>query len=106
MMTSTDFAPFDTEKAEVWGIIPLFITSASEKSLPQIEDNYGKTHEIKTLTLHDMGNHYMLKSKFADESDLKELDRITNGTETLVMFNYSIVAIIQQDGSSYVTRLD
>jgi hypothetical protein len=40
------------------------------------------------------------------DSDLHPYIKITRGKETFYQYDYGIVAIVQEDGSSFVTRMD
>ena len=44
--------------------------------------------------------------KYPQDPDLYPLIKITRGEETLYQYQYGIVAIVQKDGSAFVTRMD
>jgi len=97
----------DEKIAQACGILPVWVVNdelfdtplrealASQYGMPMSDfDEFG-------ATVAPDGTY---KSK--GDPDLSPLIKIVRGTETFYQYEYAIIAIVQEDGSTYISRMD
>jgi hypothetical protein len=103
MVTLTLLHPRATE--ETFGLIPHFLHEDNPaKAVQQLDDNYrhgGGWRPMKNFKLLE-GD----KLSYPGDPVLEPLGEIQLRDERIVMYQYSIVAVIQPDGSFEAARMD
>ena len=89
------------------GILPVWALNIMYLDVPLKEAMekqyaYGPLHEMKGSIKED-GTYV---SPYEEDEDLDPVLKIIRGEEIFYQYPYAIVAFVQKDGSSYITRMD
>lgn len=87
-----------------WGYIPSFLSENDPRpAREQINDNYqGGWHSMRGMTL----NVSTLVMTYPGDPPYRSMGTLEFRNELIVLYPYSIVAIVQKDGTYEVARLD
>ena len=95
---------------EVVGLIPSFLDENNPApASQQIDANYqhgGGWSNFKGFELKEIGNKNLYALQYPGDPPMHELSRATFRDQTIVFFESSWLAIIEQDGSFEVSRID
>jgi len=86
------------------GYVPSWAGNIEYKDLPlkdALEIQYQPLYEIKGGIVDENGIY-----KFPGDPELYPLIKLTRNDEILYQYIFGMVSIVQEDGSSYVTRMD
>lgn len=89
---------------ESLGLIPMFLANREKeetvKEALTLGYGFGELFEMKHGTIHK----YIYK--YEDDPDLYPLAKMTSGDTVVLQYKYGIVAILEKDGTTFVTRMD
>lgn len=87
------------------GILPVWVIKPEYINLPLLKtlklQYHFPIHELDGATVADDGIF-----KYPNDPDQYPLIKIQRGKETFYQYEHAMIAIVQEDGSSYVTRMD
>lgn len=87
--------------ANACGLIPHFLDNEEEKALDCFNRHYPfGTHELVGAEIKDGAMLY------PNDPPLYPYMEVAHGNEMVYIYPHAFVAIVQPDGSSYVTRMD
>ncbi len=88
-----------------FGFIPQWALNSEFEDKPlkeALDIQYGfGLYELTDTKIKDDGTW-----KYPGDPDLFPILKLKRGNETLYQYNYGLVAIVQEDGSSFCTRMD
>ena len=94
-----------SELLEACGLLPHWVVNPEFSHIPlkeAMETQYGfPMIEMEKSTISETG-----VMRYPEDPDMYPMIKIVRGDETFYQYDYGVVAFVQNDGSSYVTRMD
>jgi hypothetical protein len=95
-------------RPEIWGYIPLFLYPDDERSVvEQFNERYiSGWNEFPGFTVTGGEDEKPYVLSYPGDPAFPERDRLVWNGETIVLFPYSWVMVVQKDGTKRIARMD